>query len=319
LRPLGNVFNSADYPDLLVGFDTPDDAAVWRIDHEKSMVITTDFFTPVVDEPYDYGSIAAANSLSDVYAMGGKPVLALNIAAFPPQLPSDYLSEIILGAAEKAKEAGVVIIGGHTVQDQEPKFGLVVVGFVETKKILTKDTLKPGDQIILTKPLGVGVTTTAIKSEKALEKDILEAKFWMKKLNNIPSEIAVQIGLKAATDVTGFSLLGHAHEMAVSSHVQIIFNSASIPFLSNAREYGKKGFFAGGAADNRLFYKKYIDFSTRIDEVTEMLLFDPQTSGGLLLGCPPDKLSQFQKLASDQDLNNWVIGEVKKGSGIIVN
>jgi len=318
LRPLGSIFKAQDYPDLLVGIDPPDDAAVWRIDETRSIVVTTDFFTPVVDEPYDYGAISAANSLSDIYAMGADPFLALNIAAFPPELPADFLSQIIQGAAEKAKEAGVVIAGGHTIQDKEPKFGLVVIGMVETHKILTKSGVQPDDILILTKPLGMGVTTTANKAEKAKKEDIEEAKFWMSKLNKIPSKIATHLNLKAATDITGFSLLGHAREMANSSQVKIIFNAQDIPFIKGARYYGEKWFFAGGAADNRLYYEKFVEFSEDIDEVTKMLLFDPQTSGGLLLACPPEKFSEFEVAAKNQKIPYWKIGHAIQGTGIIV-
>lgn len=318
MRPLGSLFNAQDYPDLLIGIDPPDDAAVWRIDESRSIVVTTDFFTPVVDEPYDYGAIAAANSLSDIYAMGADPILALNIAAFPPQLPPDFLSLIIRGAAEKAKEAGVVIAGGHTIQDKEPKFGLVVIGMVETLKILTKSGVQPNDILILTKPLGMGVTTTANKAEQAKREDIEEAKHWMNKLNKIPSKIATQLNLKAATDITGFSLLGHAHEMANSSQVGIILNSQDIPFIKGARYYGEKGFFAGGAFENRSFFKKFVEFSTEINEVTEMLLFDPQTSGGLLLACPPEKYPEFEIAAKNQNMSYWKIGHAIHGTGIIV-
>lgn len=318
MRPLGSIFNSQDYPDLLVGIDSPDDAAVWKIDETRSIVVTTDFFTPVVDEPYDYGAISAANSLSDIYAMGADPFLALNIAAFPPQLPVDFLSQIIRGAAEKAKEAGVVVAGGHTIQDKEPKFGLVVVGMVETHQILTKSGVQPDDILILTKPLGMGVTTTANKAEKAKKEDIEEAKFWMSKLNKMPSKIATQLNLKAATDITGFSLLGHAYEMADSSKIGIIFNSQDIPFIKGARYYGEKWFFAGGAADNRLYYEKFVEFSEEIDEVNRMLLFDPQTSGGLLLACPPEKYSEFEVAAKNQNMLYWKIGHAIRGTGIIV-
>lgn len=318
MRPLGSIFKAQDYPDLLVGIDPPDDAAVWRIDETRSIVVTTDFFTPVVDEPYDYGAISAANSLSDIYAMGADPFLALNIAAFPPEFPADFLSQIIQGAAEKAKEAGVVIAGGHTIQDKEPKFGLVVIGMVETHKILTKSGVQPDDILILTKPLGMGVTTTANKAEKAKKEDIEEAKFWMSKLNKIPSKIATHLNLKAATDITGFSLLGHAREMANSSQVKIIFNAQDIPFIKGARYYGEKWFFAGGAADNRLYYEKFVEFSEDIDEVTKMLLFDPQTSGGLLLACPPEKFSEFEVAAKNQKIPYWKIGHAIQGTGIIV-
>lgn len=316
MRPLGNIFKAQDYPDLIVGINPPDDAAVWRIDDSRSIVVTTDFFTPVVDEPYDYGAIAAANSLSDIYAMGAIPFLALNIAAFPPQLPAEFLSEIIRGAAEKAKEAGVVIAGGHTIQDEEPKFGLVVIGMLETKNLLTKSAVQPDDLLILTKPLGIGVTTTANKAEKAKIEDIQEAKLWMHTLNKLPSQLAVQLELKAATDITGFSLLGHAYEMASTSKVELVFTAKKIPFLRGARQYGEKWFFAGGAADNQLFYKKFVNFSQDIDEVTEMLLFDPQTSGGLLIACPPSKIHEFESSAHQLNIPYWIIGQAFPGQGL---
>lgn len=316
MRPLGNIFKAQDYPDLIVGINPPDDAAVWRIDDSRSIVVTTDFFTPVVDEPYDYGAIAAANSLSDIYAMGAIPFLALNIAAFPPQLPAEFLSEIIRGAAEKAKEAGVVIAGGHTIQDKEPKFGLVVIGMLETKNLLTKSAVQPDDLLILTKPLGIGVTTTANKAEKAKIEDIQEAKLWMHTLNKLPSQLAVQLELKAATDITGFSLLGHAYEMASTSKVELVFTAKKIPFLQGARQYGEKWFFAGGAADNQLFYKKFVNFSQDIDEVTEMLLFDPQTSGGLLIACPPSKIHEFESSAHQLNIPYWIIGQAFPGQGL---
>lgn len=304
---------------MLVGISPPDDAAVWKIDEERSLVVTTDFFTPVVDNPYDYGAIAAANALSDIYAMGGRPFLALNIAAFPPQLSNEILSEIIRGGAEKAKEAGVVVAGGHTIQDNEPKFGLIVVGMAESSHLLQKSSVKNGDILILTKPLGMGVTTTAIKRELASDEDITEAVGWMKQLNRISAEISIELSLHAATDVTGYSLLGHAYEMAKSSEVQINFQFEKIPFLTNAFSYGLKGCFAGGAADNRIFYSKYVHFGNSIDELKEMMLFDPQTSGGLLIACPPEKIDQFRAFATERNQPIWEIGSATKGSGIRVD
>ena len=318
LRPLDKIFSVDEFPNLLVGIEPPDDAAVWKLDESRALIVTTDFFTPVVDEAFDYGSIAAANSLSDIYAMGGKPFLALNIAAFPPQLPYDLLSEIIRGGAEKAKEAGVVIAGGHTIQDQEPKYGLIVLGLASPDQLLLKSNVLPGDLLILTKPLGTGVTTTALKREKASPESIREAITWMKILNKNASEVAVKIGLKAATDITGFSLLGHAHEMAKASKVKLMIEAKSVPFLSKARLYGQKGYFAGGVSDNRMFFGSEVEFSKSIDEVTEMLLFDPQTSGGLLIACPPEKLNEFISEAENLKQQFWVIGHAEAGKGIQV-
>jgi selenide,water dikinase len=318
LRPIGNVFQSADYPDLLVGLNPPDDAAIWRLDDSRALVVTTDFFTPVVDDPYDYGAIAAANSLSDVYAMGGKPFLALDIAALPPDLPSDLLSEILRGGAEKAKEAGVVIAGGHTIQDKEPKFGLVVVGFVNPSQMLTKGGLRPGDRLVLTKPLGMGVTTTALKREQAKAEDVAEAVGWMTRLNREAGQLAVEMGLRGGTDITGYSLLGHSWEMAQASGVGLRFFYERIPFLNGARGYAEAWTFPGGAADNHLYFASHVQFASHLDEASQMLLFDPQTSGGLLLAVPPAKLPALQARAAELQQPAWEIGEVIVGDHIDV-
>jgi len=300
----------------LIGLREPDDAAVWRLDDEKAIVITTDFFTPVVDDAYDYGSIAAANSLSDVYAMGGKPFLALNVAALPDNLPDEISSEIIRGGAEKSREAGVVIAGGHTVRDKEPKYGLVVIGFVDPRKMMSKSGLKVGDVLVLTKPLGFGVTTTALKREQAGEKDVEEAVAWMKRLNDKASQLATEFDLHAGTDITGYSLLGHAMEMADASGVALNFEFAKIPFISCARKYAEMGCFAGGAFDNKGHFESKITFGEALDEENQMLLFDPQTSGGLLLGVSPEKLNEFIARAKELDQAVWVVGSVETGAGI---
>jgi selenide,water dikinase len=296
----------------------PDDAAVWRLDEDRAIVVTTDFFTPVVDDAYDYGSIAAANSMSDVYAMGGQPFLALNVAALPDDLPGEISSEIIRGGAEKAREAGVVIAGGHTVKDKEPKYGLVVVGFVDPRKMLSKGGLKIGDALVLTKPLGFGVTTTALKREQAEAQDVAEAVGWMKQLNKTASQLANEFNLHGGTDITGYSLLGHALEMADASGVALNFEFSNIPFISCARKYAEKGCFAGGAFDNQAHFGSKVKFADSIDEQNQMLLFDPQTSGGLLLGVPQEKLGAF--IARSRELGQavWVVGRVETGTGITV-
>jgi selenide,water dikinase len=318
LRPVKDVFDSQQYPDLLVGLDSTDDAAVWKIDERRALVVSTDFFTPVVDDPYDYGAISAANSLSDVYAMGGQPFLALNIAAFPPDLPADLTGEIVRGGAEKAREAGVVVAGGHTIQDKEPKFGLVVVGFVDPRRALTKGGLRPGDCLVLTKPLGFGVTTTALKREVAAPEDVAEVVGWMKRLNDRASRLALELELRGGTDITGYSLLGHGAEMAAASHVAMRFRFASIPFVSCARKYADRWTFPGGAADNRLYFSPQVAFGPGLGETEQMLLFDPQTSGGLLLGVPPEKLDRFLERAAALDQPAWVVGEAAEGSGLAV-
>jgi selenide,water dikinase len=318
LRPIGQVFDARGYPDLLVGLRFPDDAAVWRLDDQRALVMTTDFFTPVVDDAYDYGAIAAANSLSDVYAMGGKPFLALNIAALPPDLPFDLSAEIVRGGAEKAREAGVIIAGGHTVQDKEPKYGLVVLGFVDPQRMLTKGGARVGDRLVITKPLGFGVTTTALKQDKADPNDVAEAVSWMKMLNRLAAELAVEFGLSGGTDVTGFSLLGHSWEMAQASGVALRMQFERIPFLTHARRYADAWTFPGGTADNRLFFEKHVNFPSHLDEAARMLLFDAQTSGGLLLAIPEEKITDFIQKGTAAGQALWEIGEVIAGEGIEV-
>jgi selenide,water dikinase len=283
LRPIQGIFKQNDYPDLLVGLDDPDDAAVWRLDDERALVVTTDFFTPVVDDPFDYGAIAAANALSDVYAMGGKPFLALNIAALPPDLPYEISGEILRGGAEKAREAGVVMAGGHTIQDKEPKYGLVVLGFVHPERMLTKARARPGDILVLSKPLGFGVITTALKRGDVDPDDAAQVIGWMRRLNKTASELALEFDLKGGTDITGFSLLGHGLEMADASKVGFRFFYDKMPFTRGAKKYAEQWIFPGGTMDNRLYYGEHVRFDRSIDEASQMLLFDAQTSGGLLL------------------------------------
>ena len=301
-----------------MGIGDPDDAAVWRLDDRRALVVTTDFFTPVVDTPYEYGAIAATNSLSDIYAMGGKPFLALNVAALPPDLAPEISAEILRGGAEKCREAGVVVAGGHTVQDKEPKFGLVVLGFVDVDKMMTKGGLRPGDVLVLTKPLGFGVTTTAIKRELTSAEETNEVISWMSRLNAKVGALANEFGLRGATDITGFSLLGHAHEMAAASGVGLRFWFDKIPFISCAMKFAEQWIFPGGSSDNMLHFGQFVRFAVGIDETRQMLLFDAQTSGGLLLGVPQEKLSAFLVRAAEMDQPAWVVGEVVTGDGIDV-
>jgi selenide,water dikinase len=302
-----------------VGLEGPDDAAVWRLDEKRALVVTTDFFTPVVDDAYDFGSIAAANSLSDVYAMGGRPFLALNIAALPSDLPTEVSAEILRGGAEKAREAGVVIAGGHTIKDSEPKYGLVAIGFVEPDRMLSKGGLEPGDALVLTKPLGFGVVTTALKQQKADAGDVEEVTDWMKRLNRLASELALEFELHGGTDITGYSLLGHASEMAAASHVALRFHRAQVPFVGSARKYAEMGTFPGGAFDNRKYYSALVQFDAAMDEPARMLFFDPQTSGGLLLGVPHGRLASFLARARVLGQPAWEVGSVEAGSGIEVS
>jgi selenide,water dikinase len=318
LRPIENLFRPEDHPDLLVGLGHPDDAAVWRLDEARALIVTTDFFTPVVDNPYDYGAIAAANSLSDVYAMGGTPFLALNIAALPPDLPAEITGEILRGGAEKAKEAGVVIAGGHTVQDKEPKYGLVALGFVHPEKMMTKGGAQAGDVLALSKPLGTGVTTTALKQGKADPTDVSEAAGWMKRLNRIAAELAVEFGVRGGTDVTGFGLLGHAFEMALASGAGLRFSFGSLPFIRGARRYAQDWIFPGGSMDNRHYFGPHVRFATGIEEAEQMLAFDAQTSGGLLLAVPSGTMEALMERAAQVGQVLWEVGEVVEGEGIEV-
>jgi selenide,water dikinase len=318
LRPLRELFIPDEYPDLLVGLGLPDDAAVWRLDDNRALVVTTDFFTPVVDDPYDYGSIAASNALSDLYAMGATPILALNIVAMPPDLPGEIVGEILRGGAEKVKEAGAVIAGGHTIQDPEPKYGLVALGICALDRLMTKSEAKPSDVLVLTKPLGTGVTTTALKQEKADSEDIVQVVTWMKKLNASAANLAAEFGVQAATDVTGYSLLGHGIEMAEASSVAFRLHLPSIPFLSGARRYAEGGNFPGGSADNRMYFGDRVSFANSIDEYNQMLLFDAQTSGGLLVALKRNQVSTFLERADEEDVDVWPIGEVVEGEGIEV-
>lgn len=315
---MDGLFSKTDFPDLIVGLGEPDDAAVWRVDEERALIVTTDFFTPVVDDPYDYGAIAAANSLSDVYAMGGKPFLALNVAALPPDLPSEVSSEIMRGGAEKTREAGVVLAGGHTIQDQEPKYGLICLGFVHPEQIMTKAAARPGDILLLSKPLGFGTTTTAIKNQTAAPEDVEEVIGWMKHLNAKAAELAVSCDVRAATDITGFSLLGHAWEMAAASKVGLRLEWEKIPFTSGAKTYAEAFSFPGGAYDNKLFFQEHVSLRDELQDWEEMLLYDPQTSGGLLFGVSPDCLGELMHRAEEQDQPLWVIGEVVEGNRIEV-
>ncbi len=298
---------------MLAGLHPPEDAAVWQVAPDFALAVTVDVFTPVVDDPYIYGAIAAANSMSDIYAMGGQPFLALNVLAIPPQWSSEIGQAILRGGAEKVREAGAFLVGGHTLQDEEPKYGLVVLGRVHPERMLRKDRLRPGDRLVLTKPLGMGAITTALKREKADPQHVLLAQEWMMRLNQVASEVAVRVGLEAATDITGFGLLGHAWEMAQSSGVALELVWESIPVLNPAFQYAAQGIFPGGTYANRETYGPHVTFSEDIEEAHQLLLFDAQTSGGLLLGIPEDRWDAFRRVARARGLMYWVIGRVREG------
>lgn len=304
-----------NYPkskNTLVDFESSDDAGVYKISDETAIVQTVDFITPVVDDPFIYGQIAAANSLSDVFAMGAKVKTALNLVAYDNcNVTKEMLNDILRGGLEKVKEAGGIILGGHTIEDIEMKYGMSVTGIIHPSKILRNNTIKPGDKIILTKPLGMGVITTSIKADLAPESALKKAAFHMSFLNKTASEIAVDIGVNAMTDVTGFGLLGHLFEMTNNS-ASIKLNFSSIPILEEAYDLAEMGLFPGGSFRNRDHYKKNINILNKeLNQDQIMLLFDAQTSGGLLVSVPAEK---SDKLLNDLKLAGieWCaeIGEV---------
>lgn len=316
INPFGGLFNQNEFPQLLIGLEEADDAAVYKLNDEQALVFTTDFFPPIVDNPYDYGAIAAANSISDIYAMGGKPLMALNITDMPTNLPVEVIADIFRGGAEKAKEAGCPIVGGHTVRDQEPKYGLAVVGTVHPDRILYKGKLKVGDKMVLTKPIGFGLMTTANKNGSADSEDFQKTVDWMKKLNKTASELAVSIGCHSGTDVTGFSLMGHSWEMIRSSKIGLRYDWDAIPKIDHYEKYMNMWLFPGGATDNRNYYGDKVTFTIALSEQQQMMLFDPQTSGGLLLGISADRLDEFLEKAKKSGQSAWVIGEAVEKPGI---
>ncbi len=319
LRPLHTLHTQQHNGSLLVGLDIADDAAIYKLNEEQAIINTTDFFTPVVDDPYDYGAIAAANSMSDVYAMGGEVLFALNIAGFPGNMDPTIITEILRGGAEKVIEADAVIAGGHTVQDEEPKYGLAVTGIVHPERYFIKGGAKPGDQLVLTKPLGTGTISTALKREIAKPAHVEPMIASMKRLNRCATQATQETGgVRSVTDITGFGLLGHSLEMTQASGVRFRFSFDQIPFLDGAFDYAAQFIFPGGASNNRLYFEKNVSFAPEISEDKQMLLWDPQTSGGLLLAIPADKLKTFQARCAQHQQSVWVIGEVEVGSGVVV-
>ena len=313
LQPLRDIFDPADFPDLLVGLAAADDAAVYRLNPQQAIVTTVDFFPPVVDDPYDFGAIAAANAMSDVYAMGGQVLFAINLVAFPDNLDRGILREILRGGAEKVAEAGAIVVGGHSVIDQEPKYGLAVTGVVDPAAVKTKGGGRPGDLLLLTKPLGVGVVTTALKQGIARPEDVAAAVASMKVLNRPAAAAAYTAGAHAATDVTGFGLLGHAHEMAHLGHVGFRFFLNRLPWLPGAIGYGRAGAFPGGKGRNLEYFAPWVTFSDGISYLMQDMLWTPETSGGLLVALPPQRVDLFQQHCETA----VVVGDVVEGDGHI--
>jgi len=301
-------------PNLLAGRNPADDAAVYRLAADLAIIQTVDFFAPVVDDPYDYGRIAAANSLSDVYAMGGRPVTAMNIVTFPmDSLDLDYLSEILRGGADVAAEAGVTVVGGHTVDDEEPKYGMAVTGTVRPDAFVRADGAQPGDRLMLTKPLGTGIISTALKAQAAGAAHVTEAVRWMTTLNRSASEAMLAARSHASSDVTGFGLLGHLHPMLHASGVAARIHLSALPLLPGAEWYAKKGYVAGGARQNYEAVSEFLNWSVDWGDEWLDLVSDPQTSGGLLLSIPPQTVETF-RLAATGEMLAVEIGEVTEGT-----
>ncbi len=315
---MAGMFSGVGDKNLLVGLEISDDAAVYKLDAERAVILTVDFFTPVVDDPYSYGAIAAANAMSDIYAMGGEVSIALNICAFPGDMDEAIITEILRGGAEKVKAAGGILAGGHTVDDKEPKYGLSVMGFVALESVMTKAQARPGDKLILTKPLGTGIITTAGKKGKAESAHIDGAIESMQLLSRTAARILVEAGIRACTDVTGFGLLGHACEMAAKSGSGMRFSASALTFLPGARDYAEMGLFPGGTGKNSQAFGPNIRFSASVDQAVRQLLCTPETSGGLLAAVPAAKLDAVLTGFEEQEAFCSLIGEVTEEGGIEV-
>ena len=304
---------------MLVGFNKADDAGVFLINEEQALVQTVDFFPPIVDDPYYFGQIAAANALSDVYAMGGKPLTALNIVGFPKgKMPPEILTGILKGAGEKIEEAGAVVVGGHSIKDQELKFGLAVTGLVNPNKIITNAGAGAGDRLYLTKPLGTGIITTGIKRNKVGKELVETVTKQMAALNKDAAEMTVKHKARAATDITGFGLLGHAYEMASASGVSIRLRAEKVPLLDRAKELADEGMIPGGANDNREYLEDKVQISEGVDKSIEKVLFDPQTSGGLFIAVSADRAEKFEDDMRESGIFCRLVGEVIENTDYLI-
>jgi selenide,water dikinase len=315
--PLADLFPPDHFPDLLIGLDSPDDAGVYRLNDEQALIFTTDFFPPVVDDPYYYGAIAAANALSDVYAMGGRVLMALNLVAFPLELDGAILREILRGGAEKVKESGGVLIGGHSIMDKEPKYGLAVVGLIHPERVTAKTGAQVGDVLLLTKPLGVGLVNTALKRGQAKPEHVEKAMRVMATLNKTAAEIAQNYAVHGASDVTGYSLMGHGYEMVRGTDRALDFFYDALHWVDGAKDYAHLGMVPGGTGRNQAYYGKWVDlaFGLAGDKVAESQLYDPQTSGGLLLAVAPTDADPLLESLLEAGVDARRIGEVVAGSG----
>jgi selenide,water dikinase len=307
-------------PAVLVGTSTSDDAAAYRLDSGQAILQTLDFITPIVDDPYDYGQIAAANSISDIYAMGGRPLFALNIVCFPSKkIPLDVLGRILQGGADKAREAGIPIVGGHSVEDAEPKYGLVVTGIAPPNRILTNAGAKPGDVLILTKPLGSGILSSAWKREKLSPAGQSLVTRTMATLNRTAAEALEGLAVHALTDVTGFGLVGHLSEMMAGSHATARISASKVPLLDEVRAFAAAGVYPGGAKRNLDQFGGRVTWPTGADDLLKVVLADPQTSGGLLISVAAADAPQLvQRLQAANTLASAVIGDVTASTGALI-
>jgi len=297
-------------PGVLVGMDAAADAGIFQLREDLALVQTVDFFTPIVDDPYDYGRIAATNSISDVYVMGGRPLTALNIACYPAKDDPDILAAILNGGVDQAAEAGVAIIGGHTVDDPEIKYGLAVTGVVHPQQIVHNHTAQVGDALVLTKPLGTGILSTAVKRGLLSAEGIRQLTATMLQLNRAASETMVALGAHAATDITGFGLLGHAYEMAAASKVAFRLHAQAVPLLPEVINFAAQGCIPGGNRNNWEFVKAHVTIQESVDSLLAKVLHDPQTAGGLLVSLAPKSVSEYLGRLADAGVQAWVIGEV---------
>ena len=297
---------------MIVGFDTSDDALVYKVRDDLAVVQTVDFFPPIVDDPYTFGQIAAANSLSDIYAMGGDPTLSMNLISFPTCLPMDIMAKIMQGGADKVKEAGAIIAGGHTIEDSEPKYGLCVTGFIHPDHVMENSNCKEGDLLVLTKPLGIGVLTTANKAQLLDQQTYDQMVEAMATLNKYGKDVMMEVGANACTDVTGFGLVGHASEMAKGSDVTIELFSKDIPIIEAAIDFAKMGIIPSGAYNNLAFVKDDVQFADSVPQHIQDLLVDPITSGGLLISLPEEKAYELVEKLKGVTICNAIVGRVVK-------
>lgn len=296
---------------MLVGLETADDAGVYKINDETALVQTLDFFTPIVDDAYMFGQIGAANALSDVYAMGGKPLTVMNIVAFPINtLDKSILADILAGASDKVKESGATLVGGHSIDDQEPKFGLSVTGTIHPDRIRSNAGAKPGDRLILTKPIGVGILTTAIKQGILEKADLDEVMNVMATLNKTAAEVMERYSVNACTDVTGFGLLGHTMEIAKGGNVGVTVINQDVPVLSRAKELAEQNVIPGGTYKNRQWLADDIDYADSVSEIDQLILCDAVTSGGLLISVPEAEADALQRELLENNVQSAIIGNV---------